>query len=154
PEKPSTSGTSSEQADAKSSPPPKSIKKETSKVIPAPSDSASNAPTMSKFALTWTFDPSKAVKTPDGAILLPVPSNKPYQEGVYEITGVRSQRVVQKGDCWIVAVLPGKQPFQLRVTVTGKTHKYALPESGKPDAPIPESIKPYLAEDQATNSRS
>lgn len=106
-----------------------------------------------RYTLTWTLDPSKGVRALDGSLFLVVPGDRPYQGVSWRITGVRTQRVVQRGDCSVVAVLPGNQPFELQVTVTEKPYRYDVTKGERAGGVTP-AVRSYLAEDPAVQSHS
>ncbi len=70
-----------------------------------------------QYVLIWDFDASKATRTPSGEILIPAPSSEPYQKVRWELSGVRTQRVVEVEGGRVIAVQPIGPYFRLRLVV-------------------------------------
>jgi transglutaminase-like putative cysteine protease len=81
----------------------------------APASSRANR--QQSYVIRWDFDATKGIPTGSGELLIPVPSDEPYQKVRWELTGVRTERVVKVNEAPLVAVRPTGQTFQLRVTV-------------------------------------
>src|SRR5262249_18408972 len=69
------------------------------------------------YVIIWDFDASKARPTPEGEVLVPLPSQEPYQRVRWEISGVDSRRVLDAEGGRLLAVVPRDRYFRLRIAV-------------------------------------
>jgi hypothetical protein len=83
----------------------------------APSGKPGAAPAKGSYVIVWDFDATKAIPADTGEIIVPVPSDEPYLKVHWEISGVRTQRVVNVDGGRLAAVRPAGPTFRLRVIV-------------------------------------
>lgn len=100
--------------------------------VPAAGPAGKSA--IQSYVIFWDFDATKAKPTANGEILIPVPSDEPYQRARWELSGVATQRIVNAEGGKLVAVRPRGANFRLRVTVEPTATEIAKP-NGKVPAP-------------------
>jgi transglutaminase-like putative cysteine protease len=103
------------------------------------------------YVLVWDFDATKAAPAATGEILIPLPSNEPYQKVKWELSGVRTQRVINLEGGKLVAVRPSGPNFRLRVTVEPTATDIARP--GR-KLPVPADAAACLRDNAAFAARN
>jgi hypothetical protein len=84
---------------------------------PTPAADPASKNSTRSYAILWDFDATKAVPAASGEIIIPVPSDEPYQRVRWELSGVRTQRVIKAEGGKLVAVRPKGATFRLWVMV-------------------------------------
>lgn len=106
------------------------------------------------FLVTWTLDPALATRTAEGHIRVPVPTQQPYQETTYRVTGVKSQRAIDVEGNLILDIVPDVKPFQLVVTVKFKPHSFRQRAVGKKGRAPGEDVTAWLKKTDKFNPDS
>ena len=73
--------------------------------IPATSAAGQPGKKAESYVIVWDFDATKAAPAATGEILIPAPSNEPYQKVKWELSGVRTQRAINVEGGKLVAVM-------------------------------------------------
>lgn len=103
----------------------------TAKTANSPTAKASSTP---GYRVVWEFDATKAIRSPSGEILLPVPSSEAYQKVRWEVVGAAAQRAIKSDEGGLVAVRPADARFRLLATI--ETTSSEVPrKNGKPALP-------------------
>jgi transglutaminase-like putative cysteine protease len=69
------------------------------------------------YVIIWDFDATKARPTPEGEVLVPLPSQETYQRVRWDVSGVDSRRVLDAEGGRLLAVVPRDRYFRLRIAV-------------------------------------
>jgi len=98
------------------------------------------------FTLHWKLDPQRG-RIVNGAIAIAVPrTGLPYQSVSYEVSGVKSHKLVRGEVNDVVMIVPqGKEPFPLTFKIVTQPYSYKkLLAKASPSAPLPADAKASL----------
>jgi transglutaminase-like putative cysteine protease len=96
--------------------------------------STANESALDRYAITWDYDARNGRALRTGELLIPVPSDAPYQKVTWELQDVQSHRVIRLNEGLLVAVRPSGNIFRLRVVVEPTTIAIPRPDQ-VPDMP-------------------
>jgi len=108
-----------------------------------------------KFTLLYNLDPKKG-RMANGAFAIAMPRDGlPYQSVTYEISGVKSHKLI-KGDVDdVLQVVPlGSKPFPLTITITTQAHSFKKELAKAAAMPLPADARAHLGSIVTVDPRS
>ncbi len=95
-----------------------------------------------RYKIVWDLETGKAQVGADGIILLPLPTDEPYQLNAYNLTGAKSVKVINEAGNRLLEVVPDAARLRYEVYVTFKAHRYNVGSAKL--GTIPDDILPFL----------
>ncbi len=95
-----------------------------------------------RYIIGWDLDTSKVQPDKDGVILLPMPTDEPYQLTAYSMKGAKSVKVINEAGNRLLEVIPAAAKLRYEVYVTFKPHHFNV--SSAKLGTIPDDLQIYL----------